>query len=265
MSLLIRDLRLAHGKRLVLENLSLEPIEPGAMVAVLGPNGVGKSTLIRALAGMHTATGEALLGDQPLLGIAPWRQRARVGYLPQHLPQATSLLAYELLQGACRARGGAAGGADVRIAAVLSRLGIEALALRRLSELSGGQRQLVGLAQVLVSEPRLLLFDEPTSALDLRWQLRVLQVVRELTQERGCIALVACHDLNLALRHCDRLLLLAPGGHYRLGTADQVLDADWLRLAYGVEARIERCSAGWPLVLADRAVPDDVQACSKIT
>lgn len=254
MSLLIRDLRLAHGKRLVMENLSLAPIEPGTMVAVLGPNGVGKSTLIRALAGMQKATGEARLGDQALLGIAPWRQRARVGYLPQHLPQATSLLAYELLQGACRARDGAAGDADSRIAAVLSRLGIEALALRRLSELSGGQRQLVGLAQVLVSEPRLLLLDEPTSALDLRWQLQVLQVVRELTREQGCIALVACHDLNLALRHCDRLLLLAPGGHYRLGTADQVLDADWLRLAYGVEARIERCSAGWPLVLADRAV-----------
>lgn len=253
MSLLIRDLRLAHGKHLVMESLSLEPIEPGAMVAVLGSNGVGKSTLIRALAGMHKATGEARLGDQALLGIAPWRQRARVGYLPQHLPQATSLLAYELLQGACRARG-AAGDTDARISAVLSRLGIESLALRRLSELSGGQRQLVGLAQVLVSEPRLLLLDEPTSALDLRWQLRVLQVVRELTHEQGCIALVACHDLNLALRHCDRLLLLAPDGSYRLGTADQVLDAGWLRLAYGVEARIERCSAGWPLVLADRAV-----------
>ena len=256
MSLRIDDLHLAHGSRVVLERFSVPAIAPGSMVALLGPNGVGKSTLIRALAGMQPARGEARFAGETLLNVPPWRQSARVGYLPQHLPQATSLLVYELLQGACRVRDQArVASVDQRIAAVLQQLDIEALALRRLDELSGGQRQLVGLAQVLVSDPQLLLLDEPTSALDLRWQLRVLQQVNALTREQGRIALVACHDLNLALRHCNLLLLLAPGGDYRLGPAGEVLDAAWLRRAYGIEARIERCSAGFPLVLADRALP----------
>lgn len=258
MSLRAEALNLAYGGRRILHDLTLHPIAQGSLVAVLGPNGVGKSSLLRALGGLQACAGQAHFGESPLLGVPPWKQRERVAYLPQQLPQTTSLLAYESLQGACRARCPALSGIAVRerIAEVLAMLGIGDLALRRLDELSGGQRQLVGLAQVMVGTPDLLLLDEPTSALDLHWQLRVLEAVHRLTREQGSIGLLACHDLNLALRFCDQLLLLAPGGRYRQGPAEQVLDPDWLRLAYGVEARIERCSQGFPLVLVDRPLAD---------
>lgn len=254
MSLLIDGLSLSHGARSVLRNLSLPAVEAGSLVGVLGPNGVGKSSLLRAIAGLQVCQGVARLGQVPLSGVPPWRQRAQVAYLPQQLPQAVSLLAYESLLASARARCPQLGsdGLTARVEAILHRLGIEHLALQRMDRLSGGQRQLCGLAQALVGEPQLLLLDEPTSALDLHWQLRVLDCVAERCRSEQAIALVACHDLNLALRFCSHLLLLAPDGGYRFGVPTDVLDAAWLRRAYAIEARIERCSLGQPLVLADR-------------
>lgn len=253
MSLQIEGLGLAYGTRRVLHALSLPSIQAGSLVAVLGPNGVGKSSLLRALAGLQPCQGQATLAGATLSGVPPWRQQARVAYLPQQLPQATSLLAYEALQAAARARCAHLGSDALaaRVTAIVKQLGIEPLALQRMDRLSGGQRQLVGLAQALVGEPHLLLLDEPTSALDLHWQLRVLACVAARCRDAGAIALLACHDLNLALRFCDHVLLLAPNGDYRFGAPGEVLDAAWLRHAYAIEARIEQCSQGFPLVLAD--------------
>jgi len=104
----------------------------------------------------------------------------------------------------------------------------------------------------------LMLLDEPTSALDLHWQLNVLNAVRDATSRTGSIALVASHDLNLALRYCDQILVLSPGGQAVLGTPAQVLTPELLARTYGIEARIERCSRGHPIVLADRPLSASV-------
>src|SRR5690606_37434824 len=125
---------------------------------------------------------------------------------------------------------------------------------RKLTEMSGGQRQMVGLAQVLVRQPQLLLLDEPTSALDLHWQLNVLETVREATRASGAIALVASHDINLALRFCDQLLVLGPSGLLAQGAPAAVLTSALLRDTYDIEGRVESCSKGFPIVLTDRAV-----------
>ena len=117
---------------------------------------------------------------------------------------------------------------------------------------------MIGLAQVLVRAPRLLLLDEPTSALDLRWQLQVLQAVRALVDEDRTLALIAVHDLNLALRFCDRIAVLGQGRVLAAGRPADVLTPALLRAAYGVRARIEHCSLGHPLVLADEAISLDV-------
>ena len=113
---------------------------------------------------------------------------------------------------------------------------------------------MIGLAQVLVRAPRLLLLDEPTSALDLRWQLQVLQAVRALVDEGKTLALIAVHDLNLALRFCDRIVVLGQGRVLASGRPADVLTPALLRTAYGVRARVERCALGHPIVLADEAI-----------
>lgn len=256
MSLHIQSLRVGYRRRPVHDNLSLAPVPAGSLVAVLGPNGVGKSTLLKGVAGLLPCRGELSLDAESLQQMPVWRRNQLIGYLPQSLPQGNSLVVYEMLYGACHTGCPGLGrvATEQRIEQVCADLGITGLALRRLAELSGGQRQMVGLAQVLVRQPRLLLLDEPTSALDLRWQLQVLDTVRRFSRERQALALVASHDLNLALRFCDLVLLLAPGGRYQLGPAREVLTATALEQAYGVSARLESCSLGYPVVLADHAL-----------
>jgi len=105
-----------------------------------------------------------------------------------------------------------------------------------------------------VRRPSLLLLDEPTSALDLNWQLRVLQSVRQETQQQGAIAFVASHDLNLALRYCDQVLIVGNGKALAYGPPSEALAIDKLRQAYRVNLRVERCSQGYPIVLADSVV-----------
>lgn len=141
---------------------------------------------------------------------------------------------------------------DTLIERVFDALAIRMLALRPLSELSGGQRQMVGLAQAIARQPALLLLDEPTSALDLRWQLALIDTVRAVIAERQAVCLMAIHDINLALRFCDQVLLFGNGGLLAAGDPHDVITPDVLRTAYGVESRVERCSQGRPIVLSDR-------------
>ena len=255
----LRHLSAGYPRRPVLEGLDLERIAPGALVALVGPNAVGKSTLLKAIAGLRPVRGQVLLDGTDLATLPPRERLRRVGYLPQALPQATSLVAYESMLSALRASRPDLGAAqaETAIAHVFATLGLDALALRPLNELSGGQRQMIGLAQVLVRAPRLLLLDEPTSALDLRWQLQVLQAVRALVDEGQTLALIAVHDLNLALRFCDRIVVLGQGRVLAAGRPADVLTPALLRAAYGVRARIEHCSLGHPLVLADEAISLD--------
>ncbi|WP_111497090.1 ABC transporter ATP-binding protein [Marinobacter bohaiensis] len=256
MSLLLDGVTVGYRGRPVFEGLTLPPVPAGSLVSVVGPNAVGKSTLLRSIAGLLPVAGRVELTGESLTAMPRPERVRRLGYLPQTLPQAVPLVAYETVFSACRSALGSWTNADTEAAieAVFDRLGIRHLALRRLSEMSGGQRQMVGLAQVLVRRTPLLLLDEPTSALDLRWQLNVLSAVREAADAQGAIALVASHDLNLALRFCDQLLVLTPSGRIAMGAPEVILTPELLASAYGIEARIERCSRGHPIVLADQAL-----------
>ncbi len=253
----LHNVSVGYGRRTILADLKLPPVPPGSLVAVIGPNAAGKSTLLRAIAGMGRASGRIELNGEDLGAMAMHRRVRLVGYLPQALPQGTSLVAYEAVLSACRAVRPdlSIAQAEMAIDEVFGSLGLRHLALRRLSEMSGGQRQMIGLAQALVRRPQLLLLDEPTSALDLRWQLAVLETVRGIAERERSIALLAMHDLNLALRCCDLVVVLAHGRLLTAGPPCEAMSPDVLRRAYGIEGRVERCSQGFPIVLSDRAVP----------
>lgn len=255
-ALAIEDFAAGYGRREVVSGLSLPALPAGTLAAVVGANAAGKSTFLKGIAGLCRSRGSVRLDGDELNALDTAERLRRVGYLPQVLPQGSALVVYEAVLAALRAtgRGVDASQAQAAVHDVLDRLALRPLALRRLDELSGGQRQMVGLAQVLVRTPRLLLLDEPTSALDLRWQLRVLNTVRDLTAGAGCVALVAIHDLNLALRFCSHLIVLGAGRLLAAGEPQTTLDAGLLARAYGVEARVERCSLGFPVVLVDHAI-----------
>lgn len=256
MSVDIQNLNVGYGRdKTTIRDINLPTIPPGTLVAVVGANAVGKSTLLKSLAGIQSYDGDVSFEQQNMSEMSRHQRMRTIGYLPQTLPQATTLVAYELVYSACRAVCGylSASEVELRIEKVFDRLGISDMALKKMAEMSGGQRQMVGLAQVLVRQPKLLLLDEPTSALDLHWQLNVLQAIHEETTKNQAIAFVASHDLNLSLRFCDQILVLQKGRVLAVGKPEEVLTPECLRQAYGVEGRIESCSHGYPIVLADRA------------
>ncbi|MDE1157648.1 MAG: ABC transporter ATP-binding protein [Neorhizobium sp.] len=246
----VNNLSAGYGRKSVLTGIDIPGMQAGTMTAFLGQNGAGKSTLLRSLAGLHKAGGTLSLDGTDLTHQSPSARARSITYMPQSLPQRVALTVLEATIGALRASSRDPD-AVKRSLAVLERLGISNLAMSQLDSLSGGQRQLASLAQALVRKPKVLLLDEPTSALDVAHQIRVMRTIREITQEQGIIAIAVLHDLALAARWCDRLVLLSKGRVLTDGEPADALTAAALLEAYGVTGRIERCSRGHIQVLID--------------
>ncbi|WDY59828.1 ABC transporter ATP-binding protein [Pseudomonas sp. PSKL.D1] len=258
-SLHVHDLTVGYKRNTVLHGITLPALAAGELVALVGPNGAGKSTLLRSLAGLLPSAHGSVRFDTLDLLRANRRERAQVlGFMPQALPDGIALSVLETLLGALRggdprAALGNARQQQERAYAVLERLGILHLALRPLDALSGGQRQMVSLAQAVIRQPRLLLLDEPTSALDLRYQNDVMATARSLADE-GRLVIVVLHDLGLAARWADRLVVLQNGHLHAAGPPVHTLTPRMLAEVYRVQARVEACTQGRVQILVDGAV-----------
>lgn len=233
----------AVGGRALLEGLDLE-VASGEVVGLVGRNGVGKTTLLRiASAVLPPAAGRVTLAGEDVTELPRRALARRLALVPQDLHVPFPFRVGELvLMGRAPHQPllGLESDTDVACAlAALARLGIEDLADREIDRLSGGERQLVLFARALVQEPEVLLLDEPTAFLDLKHRVEVLAEVRAFAAAGGA-ALVVSHDLSLAARTCDRVVLLGEGGMVAAGTPDEVLRPESLRRAFGVEtARFE--------------------------
>ena len=246
--LILRGVTAGYPKRPVIDDLHVDELPRGKITALLGPNGCGKSTLLRALAGLSKAQGEMMLGGKNLSALSLAERAANVVVLPQALPQGVHLHVLESIHVAQRALGKRD---DEQVLAILEQLGIAHLALHFLDQLSGGQRQLVGLAQSLIRRPELLLLDEPLSALDLNYQFHVMNLVRRETRLRNMVTVVVVHDINIALRHCEHVLMLKAGKRVASGEPEKVITTESLAEVYNVQARVERCSQGRAQVVLD--------------
>lgn len=253
----LSGIQAGYGKHPVLRDINTPIMRGGEITAVIGPNAVGKSTLFRRISGLLKGPGEVRVNGE---AERDWRRAGieRPCYLPQETQVNAVLSVFEsVLLARKRKDERSSGGWHVAdrdldaVTSVLTLLGIEALTSRNLSELSGGQRQLVSIAQALVRDPRILLMDEPTSALDLKRQVEVLRLIRDLVVERDLCVLIALHDINQAVRFADRVLILREGRLVASGPPGEVVTVELLRTVYGVEARIERCSRGQMVVLVD--------------
>lgn len=244
----LRSVSAGYPKRQVISDLSVSALPRGQITALLGPNGCGKSTLLRALAGLSKAHGEMILDEENLADLPLVERSRKVVFLPQSLPQGVHLHVLESIYVAQRALGSRD---DKHAVAILEQLGIAHLALHYLDQLSGGQRQLVGLAQSLIRRPDLLLLDEPLSALDLNYQFHVMELVRRETRLRNMVTVVVVHDINIALRHCEHVLMLKEGKLVACGAPEKVITSESLAEVYHVQARVERCSQGRAQVVLD--------------
>ncbi len=248
----LSGLTVARRGRVVLSELSAR-VPAGRVTGVIGPNGAGKSSLLAALAGVLPHRGLARLGGVPLPPVGTRERARRIAYLPQSAEVAWPLSVRRVVElgrlphlGPWQHPG--PGSAD---AAVVERVMAETdtlrLAERRVSSLSGGERARVLLARVLATEADVLLADEPVAALDPAYQLAVMDCLADEARQRGRTVLIVLHDLALAARYCDQLLLLAAGVGVLHAQTATVLDSPQLDAAYGVH--FERGQVGGAAVL----------------
>lgn len=216
----------------------------GQLVGLIGPNGAGKSTLLRAISGiLRYQGGTVCLDGTDLNAISAKDVAARLALVPQIAPYTHGFTALELvLMGRYPHLGPfqIEGSEDDRIAKDAMRLTeIERFAGRTLDTLSGGERQRVFVSRALAQQPRVLLLDEPTSNLDVFHQLKVLDLVRQLVDD-GLTAVAAIHDLHMAARYCDRLVLLSKGRVIADGPPEDVLSPEIIESAFGVKSAVYR-------------------------
>ena len=214
----------------------------GQLVGLIGPNGAGKSTLLRAMSGILSCRdGAVRLEGADLQALSSRDVAATLALVPQIAPYTHGFTAIELvLMGRYPHLGRfqIEGSEDDRIARESMRLTVtEQFAGRTLDTLSGGERQRVFVSRALTQQPRVLLLDEPTSNLDVFHQLKVFDLVRRLVDD-GLTAIAAIHDLNMAARYCDRLVLLSGGRVLADGTPEEVLTPETIARAFGVRAAV---------------------------
>ncbi len=251
--LTVQNLSVAFGGRTILSDLSFTA-HAGELVAVVGQNAAGKTTLLKAVAGLIPHGGEVLLTEDGRTLPA-----GSIAYLPQLTQVSSRLSVFEMVMLGLGRRLSWRVTPDVfeRVDETLHAMQIAHLADRPVAALSGGQKQLVFMAQAFVSRPRVLLLDEPTSALDLRHQLIVMEAARAYAERTGSIALGIVHDLMLAARFSTKLLMLAKGRIRRYAPPAEVLTPEELSAVYRVEASVERTAAGFLTVIPERPLDVD--------
>jgi len=232
----------------VLRDVSFELL-PGQTLGLLGVNGAGKTTLLKCLNRiLKPRRGVVMLAGQDLSRLSGDHVARLVGYVPQrHHPAGLSVFDAVLLGRRPHIKWQATRRDLAVVEEVIRALRLEDLALRPVENLSGGEVQKVVIARALAQEPEVLLLDEPTSSLDLRNQLEVMELITGAVRERNLAAVVSIHDVNLAFRHLESLLLLKDGRIHFLARAEEITP-EMIRQVYGVEVALGRL-AGRPVVI----------------
>jgi iron complex transport system ATP-binding protein len=243
-----------NGRKAVLRDVDLA-LPAGELVGLIGPNGAGKTTLLRALARvLRPQQGQVLLNGKDIWQLKSREVARQIGRVPQSAHAAWPYSVEHVVRmGRFPHRGWLApfnGKDTIAVDHALQLLGLEPLRQRLLNTLSGGEQQRVLLARALVQEPSVLLLDEPIANLDVNHQHHVLAMVQNLVKEYNLAAMIAIHDLGLAARYCNRLVLLHQGTVWATGPAAKVLHPDHLRAVFGVESQLYRDPAGhWALTV----------------
>lgn len=248
MTLLVDKISFSYPKKDVINKIAFS-IEQGDYLAVLGTNGAGKSTLLKCLNKiLKPQSGTVYINGIDSSRLKGPELAKNIAYVPQSYDCSRKTVFDFILLGRKPYIKWSVNQRDIDIVEnVLKLLNLENYSMRYTNELSGGELQKVIIARALAQEPKVLLMDEPTSNLDLKNQIEVLKTVRYIVNERKISAIVAMHDLNLALRFANKFLLLKEGEVFAFGDAT-ILNSELIKNVYGIDVAIEKFS-GIPVVI----------------
>lgn len=258
MQININGLQFSYTSTPILNDVTVD-LGGNKLVSILGPNGVGKSTLIHCINKILTPKGGVVLMDgKDVKEITIKEMSKRVGYVPYSANDSFPLSVVDtVMMGRHPHSKWGSLDTDLRIVYdTLEMLGISHLAMRNFNELSAGQHQKVMLARGLVQEPEVLLLDEPTSNLDVRHQIEVTKLLKRMTQEKGILTIMISHDINIAAKYSDEIIMMHQGRIYATGAPEEVITEENLSAVYGVEAKVIT-DLGTPHVILRDSIPVD--------
>lgn len=244
-------LNFSYGAEPVLKDISFSA-KPGTITSVIGANGAGKTTLLLCISRLLSFQGGVHIDGSSLTAMPHENFVSMLSYLAQDTSCSAELNVFEIiLLGIVRHLSFRITEEEKqKVESIMDLLGIRQFAHRRITELSGGQRQLVFIAQTLVKEPKILVLDEPTSALDLNRQFKLMNLIQKITRERQLITLVTLHNLDIASKYSDRIVTLNNGIVYGVGTPEESFHEQMLSDVYSVSAEIYKDQSGVLHVIA---------------
>ena len=248
MILSVSDINFTYGSQGVLSGVDFN-LKGGELLAILGPNGVGKTTLLKCINAIHRpSAGSIMVEDRNVLEMRPNEIAKGIGYVAQKNECARITVFDAILMGRKPHIQWRVGDNDLKMVdSAIRRLHMEALSLRYIDQLSGGELQKVSIARAMVQEPRLMLLDEPTSSLDLKSQVDIMTMLRRVVDEHRIAAIMTMHDLNTALRYADKVLFLKNGQIHSTGPTCDVTTGV-VEEVYGLPVHIHTVQ-GYPMIV----------------
>ncbi len=250
LKLSINKLSFSYAGHDVLKDIELD-VGEGEMLSIVGPNGSGKSTLLKCINRILKTKQNTVLIDGKDAGRLDLKELSKImGYVPQSSSSTFPFTVFDVvLMGRKPYIHWNLSDRDNEIVAeMLDFLGIGELAMRHFNELSGGEQQKVIIARALAQQPKILLLDEPTSSLDIKHQLEILCMLKSLTKSKERSVIVSMHDLNMASRFSDRMLMIKKGCIYAVGTPEEVITEENMAAVYGIKASISTSAGGKPQI-----------------
>jgi len=251
----VKNVEFSYASVPILKDICIE-LAASEMLGVVGPNGAGKSTLLRCIDRiLKPQRGSILLDEREIKKMSMIELAKKLGYIPQSTFQVFPATVFDTVLLGRRPHVGWRSGEKDRkkVLKALQMLNIEKFAMRDINELSGGQQQKVFIARALTQEPDVLLFDEPTSNLDIKHQLEVMEIIKSIVREKEISAIMAIHDLNLASRYADRIIMMNGGEIFSAGDSVSVLTPESIKCVYGVEAEVNHIH-GRPYIVPIKSV-----------
>ena len=239
MNLKVNDLCFSYQKNATIKDISFE-VNSGDIVAILGMNGVGKSTLLKCINNVHKPkSGSILIDDKDVSKMSPKEISTLIGYVPQEGQFIDGTVFENVLIGRKPFIKWNLKDYDLKeVADAINLVGLDNLSSRNVEKLSGGERQKVSICRVLAQKAPILMFDEPTSNLDIKNQIECLDVIENIVKKNNLMALISIHDINLALRYANKFLLLKDGTVYKYGDIS-IINEESIKEIYGIEAYIK--------------------------